>query len=155
MCENDSCSCAICNEECLSTDIHTINETNYCNKCYEQLHVICFECDKDLDKENETTTTLVNDIYLCNDCLEKYCTKCHECNKYDYDENCHIDHNNKNAFCSDCSETQLTICPDCAMYFENDDVYVADNSVEYCENCLDKHDHHIEDENGVTRSYRA
>lgn len=107
-CSENYTICEYCNETFNINNMNTLNDSLYCEDCYNNQ---TFECDDCGDRESvEDNSGYLDDDgrYYCSDCVEKY-SNCEECSRLIVDdEEANIVHDESGAikaYCDDCFDS--------------------------------------------------
>lgn len=77
---------------CCNCDVF-VNENSYhdddyyCEDCFDEYYVHCFNCDQIYRRDSDSLTTVSNDDVVCQSCLDDNYLCCDECDEYFYYRN--------------------------------------------------------------------
>jgi len=128
------------------TESETVNDSEYCQKCYDELYVCCKDCDDFCLKED---ATLMEEGYVCEDCSSTY-VECERCDDVVHENNsstvCYSGRDR--TWCDDCTESYAERCDDCHDLSSNDDMYRSSDGQDICSSCRYSGDWYICDDCG-------
>lgn len=113
---------------------------NVMNETEDKNIVICEDCGKELDVDNDEYYETADGRIICYDCYcDDYFT-CEQCgNIHPIDEAIETSDTNR-YFCQNCADFELYQCNDCGDYYErSDNVYETADVRTICENCRDNY----------------
>jgi len=132
--EGSHYSCEDCGCTVYEGDEFYLDDSVYCENCYNENRFVCEECGDEHDNDDAHSH---NDLLYCESCLENYFEDCEECGKLVHTSNAiEIE---EFFFCdSDCvTKFGFHDCEDCGEYVHDDDLINFNNMI-YCESCVDE-----------------
>lgn len=152
--EENTIVCAECG--CVIENIEDaregINGEYYCEDCFDEKFVTCYECGEIIERDEAYTDSDGN--YYCQNCFEENFAICHRCGKaYRKDDMIFVESEDR-WYCEDCIERNHTQCERCDEWVSRYDTFTvfvdADrNTEEWCPNCTDWNTHTCDECNGL------
>ena len=115
------------------------NETN--EKKEEKSILICADCGREIDTENEEYFETKNGDIICSDCRDEYYITCEGCGELIHIDDTIEAEDTSGYWCDDCAQDNFSTCDCCGEWFHNDELtYNSNDDCYYCADCYDECD---------------
>jgi len=125
--------CCKCGKD-ISTDNIVIDDSTYCEECYNETVIQCDNCGCDIQTSSENYFEYEGETY-CKSCYDELFVQCCDCSAVIRRDDAY-DNSNGDLVCQDCFNENYATCDSCGSIENSYDVVHRDGNC-YCESCFD------------------
>jgi hypothetical protein len=143
-CREDTYTCDECGRQLSEQECYIVNESVFCETCFNELCTYCNHCGNTIYKEDATYVEEA-DEYVCDRCLNDYYYQCDHCENYTLKTNCTLLADTVDThYCENCIDNYAHYCDKCENYVltvntvyinEYGDSYIEEN---WCDDCVEE-----------------